>query len=97
MRYLIDTNILIFWITGEDCIEDDVEAIFDDANNVIYISSLTLTETLHLLKNERIKTKYKSASELLNAITEEFYLQVIHTKKRAFGCLCYSPFSERPQ
>ncbi|MDO5523615.1 MAG: type II toxin-antitoxin system VapC family toxin [Bacteroidia bacterium] len=91
MRYLIDTNILVFWLAGEDFIDRDIEDIFSDGNNVIYISSLSIFETLNLFHNQRIKTKYKTIEQLLDAITNEYYLQVLHTKSEHINTYAHLP------
>ena len=53
MRYLIDTNILGKYITG-DYISRDIEAILDDYENQIYISSESMKELIYLMKNKKI-------------------------------------------
>ncbi len=39
MRYLIDTNIFLFHVLGNNLLDENVEKIIDDYENQIYISS----------------------------------------------------------
>jgi len=54
MRYLIDTNVFIN-IVVEDFLSADVRAILDDYENIIYVSSESVKEFVHLVQNEKIK------------------------------------------
>jgi len=55
MRYLIDTNILIS-IVEDDSISNDVRAILDDYESIIFISSESIKEFVHLLQTGRDRT-----------------------------------------
>jgi hypothetical protein len=39
MRYFLDTNILIFHALGGEDLNKEVKSIFDDYENLIYVSS----------------------------------------------------------
>ncbi|MEI8086688.1 MAG: type II toxin-antitoxin system VapC family toxin [Paludibacter sp.] len=91
MRYLIDTNILIFAISDNQYIDRNVKAIFSDSNNVIYISSSSIFEIVHLFQNGRISTKIKTAKDLLTTIEVDFNLKVIHSKKEHFETFAKLP------
>ncbi|MGC4130359.1 MAG: type II toxin-antitoxin system VapC family toxin [Bergeyella sp.] len=81
MRYLLDTNILIFVLMGDkDNISADVQQIIDDFSNTLYVSSLSIVEVVYLFENEKIKTKHRSAEALCKAIEEDLYIQILHTK-----------------
>jgi PIN domain nuclease of toxin-antitoxin system len=56
MRYLIDTNILIN-IIEDDYISDNVDAIIDNSENTIYISSECIREFIQLVQAEKITGK----------------------------------------
>ncbi|GHU79941.1 twitching motility protein PilT [Bacteroidia bacterium] len=55
MRYLIDTNVFIQFVIDEYDISENVQQIFDDYSNQIYISSESIKEFIHLVQNEKIK------------------------------------------
>lgn len=81
MRYLLDTNIVVFILLGDkDNLSLEVQDIVDDFANTLFISSFTLVELIFLFKNEKIKTKFKTANELLSALKNILYFDVIHSK-----------------
>ena len=84
MRYLIDTNILIFLLDDKHYLEKNVLTILYDYDNIIYTSSLSIFEITHLFQNGRITTKIKTAKKLLETIENEFNIQIIHTKNEYF-------------
>jgi len=56
MRYLIDTNVFIN-IVEEDFLSVVVRTILDDKENIIYVSSESIKEFIHLIQNEKIVLK----------------------------------------
>ena len=54
MRYIIDTNVFINFVE-QNYLSDDVLAIVTDCENIIYISSESIKEFIHLVQNEKIK------------------------------------------
>jgi len=79
MRYLIDTNILIFALCSQEhFIDKNVTAILEDYENTIYVSSSSVFEALHLHQSGRIKTNYKNISEFINVLKKR--LMILHTK-----------------
>lgn len=81
MRYLLDTNIVIFLFTeNTDDICRDVEEIINDYQSVLYVSSLSLVEIKHLFEKGKIKTKFKTTEEIFKYISEILNLRLLHTK-----------------
>ena len=39
MRYLIDTNIIVYIISDPDSLDNDVKAIIADPDNILYTSA----------------------------------------------------------
>ena len=62
MRYLIDTNIFTQFVKGSDLLADNVNNILDDYENIIYVSSESIKEYVHLVQNGKIvpKKEYRS-------------------------------------
>jgi len=56
MRYLIDTNVFINFVE-EDFPSDYVNEIIDDYENIIYVSSESIKEFIHLVQNKKIVLK----------------------------------------
>ena len=54
MRYLIDTNVFIRIIKDYD-IPDNIKYILEDYDNLIYVSSESIKEFVHLVQNEKIR------------------------------------------
>ncbi len=79
MRYLLDTNIVVFLITGKG-ISKDTEQIIDDYVNRLYVSSLSIMEVSHLIKNDKIKTSFKSLDDLILFLKENYYIDILQTK-----------------
>ena len=56
MRYLIDTNVFIRFVI-DDYISDDVQAILKNYENIIYVSSESIKEFIHLVQEGRVVLK----------------------------------------
>ncbi|GHT25192.1 twitching motility protein PilT [Bacteroidia bacterium] len=69
MRYLIDTNIFLFYAFSNHLLDDAVRQIIENYENSIYISSESVKEVIHLLQSGKIKTKmWKSANDIFENI-----------------------------
>ena len=89
-RYLLDTNVLIFFIFGNDEeISKDTNLILKDYNNILCTSSIVINEIIQLYRLKKIKSKkYKTAIEIQEAIEKDFFIEIlpfnkIHTKTLA--------------
>lgn len=91
MRYLIDTNILIFILIDKHYIDTNVKHLLSDYNNVIYVSSSSIFEALHLFQTGRIAPKQKTADEFLTALKTVYNLQILHTKTEHFDTFSRLP------
>jgi len=81
MRYLIDTNVFIN-IVVEDFLSADVRAILDDYENMIYVSSESIKEFIHLIQNEKVILKKEVRSlEVFDLIENTFGLNVKYVTK----------------
>lgn len=86
MRYLIDTCLCVN-ILEDAYISEDIINILFDYENVIYISSETLKELVHLLQNDKIalKREYRKGFNLFQFIVESNlivkYVSLEHLKK----------------
>ncbi len=78
-RYLLDTNIIVFMISGElDNISSDVETVLSDYNNELNTSSIVALELLHLYKNKKVSTKkYHRSVDFLKAVEDVFYIKIL--------------------
>jgi PIN domain nuclease of toxin-antitoxin system len=71
MRYLIDTNILLFFIQEKDKLSKDVWNILADYENKIYISSESIKEIILLLRAGKIEMPmWKATIDIFSSIEE---------------------------
>ena len=71
MRYLIDTNILIFSIREKDRISKDILDIIEDSSNLIYVSSRSIEEIVNLLRIGKVEVKqWKETKDIFSYIDE---------------------------
>ena len=70
MRYYLDTNMLVFMLSGDnDNIQIKVRDVLYDFSNILYASSVAVNEQILLYKIGKIKLlTCKSAQEILDKI-----------------------------
>ncbi|MDO5607406.1 MAG: PIN domain-containing protein [Capnocytophaga sp.] len=86
MRYLLDTNIVIFMIS-EDLknMTSQTKEITKGYENILYISAMSLVELKYLFENNKLrKITHKTTKELFDYISENLNLEVLHTKNEHF-------------
>jgi PIN domain nuclease of toxin-antitoxin system len=81
MRYLIDTNILLFFIQEKDKLNKDVWNILTDYENKVYISSESIKEIILLLRVGKIEmSMWKTTDDIFSHI-EKLGFTVDYFKK----------------
>ena len=71
MRYLIDTNILLFAIKEEDRLSKEVSELLLDPSNTINISSRSIEEIILLLRIGKIEfSRWKETKDIFSHIDE---------------------------
>ena len=81
MRYLIDTNVFIRIINDYD-VSDDTKDILVDYENIIYVSSESIKEFVHLIQNEKVVLKKEVRSlDVFDLIESTFGLNVKYVTK----------------
>ncbi len=71
MRYLIDTNILLFYVWEDDRLSKEVSDLLWDSSNTITISSRSIEEIVHLLRIGKVKfPRWKETKDIFNHIDE---------------------------
>jgi len=88
-RYLLDTNILAFLISGNpENISHDVASILEDYGNQLYTSSVVVSELLQLYAIKKVRAKkYANAIEIHKAIENDFYIKIVPFTKEHTGVL----------
>lgn len=76
---MLDTNIYYCMIDERDRLTDDVRAIVDDYDNLLYISLETVKELVvaHRRKN-LLAHKWKTAEELVEAIKTDYNVTILN-------------------
>jgi PIN domain nuclease of toxin-antitoxin system len=82
MRYLIDTNVFLFYASDSLFLDRKVCRILEDYENIVYVSSESIKEAIHLFQTGRIKTKkWKTAHDIFDFIETELGFIVNYVKK----------------
>ena len=82
MKYLLDTNILVFLLIDVSLLDDDVIAIVEDCSNTLYVSSVSVNETIHLFKYGKIRRDKKTNETALFALLEEMGINIAYTTEK---------------
>ncbi|GHU96830.1 twitching motility protein PilT [Bacteroidia bacterium] len=82
MRYLLDTNIFIYMNEDKELLSKDVVHILGDYSNLLYISSESIKELLHLFQTGKIKHKqWKVAQDIINSVEDVWNITIKYVKK----------------
>jgi len=76
MRYLIDTNILLFLKTDGDELDSDVWEMLEDCENSILISSESVREIATLLKNGKVRTNDWNTFSDIKTTLEKYNIEI---------------------
>jgi len=80
MRYLIDTNVFVRMTI--DTVSDEVRDIISDYENIIYVSSESVKEFVHLLQNKKIEPKKEIRSQdVIDLIEKTFGFTIKYVTK----------------
>ena len=78
MRLLLDTCVIIEWLTDPDSIGDEVWDIVNDPGTKLYVSAETARELIVSFNNKRLLSKYwKTAEEMLLAMKNEAFVDIL--------------------
>ncbi|MDR0711432.1 MAG: PIN domain-containing protein [Prevotellaceae bacterium] len=70
-RYLLDTQIVVFFFSNQKELMRSVQNKLNNYNNLLYVSTTSVKEIIHLYNSGRIKVKeWKTAADILSAIKE---------------------------
>jgi len=78
MRLLLDTCVIIDWLTDPKSISDKVWDIINEPRCKLYVSAETARELIVSFNNKRLLSKYwKTAEEMLLAMKEEAMVDIL--------------------
>lgn len=83
MRLLLDTCVIIDWLTDSDSFDHNVWDILNDPDNRLYISAETQRELIVSFNNKKFLTKFwKTAEEMLVSIRQEANIDTLPITER---------------
>jgi PIN domain nuclease of toxin-antitoxin system len=78
MRYLLDTNIFVFWATEIESLSKDVMASLNEPDALLYMSTASVMELVVGYNHKSFDTRrWKSAEEMVRSIRAEFYIDIL--------------------
>ena len=93
---MLDTNIFVYSVQDRDSLSKDVLSILEDYDNTFYLSSESVKELIVAYRNKNLLTNYwNSASEMVNAITDEFYITVLPVDNEVMKTFSVLEINER--
>ena len=86
MRYLLDTNIMLFLLNDSGDLSSDVEAIIADYGNSLHMSAASVRELVAAWhKYPRMQRKWKTASEMLSFLDEQYNIEVAYPQREHYA------------
>ncbi|MCQ2210321.1 MAG: PIN domain-containing protein [Paludibacteraceae bacterium] len=79
-KYILDTNILIFYFLNKHLLDRNVCSLLEDSDNELYTNSICIGEFLHLTKIKKISV-VKGFLDLL----ETHNIKILPMSKRDFS------------
>jgi len=69
---------LVFILGDEEFLSSETKMIVDDYHSELYTSAINILELIQLYTICKIKSKkYKSSSDWISAVTNEFYIEIL--------------------
>ncbi|MGL4340240.1 MAG: type II toxin-antitoxin system VapC family toxin [Rhodoglobus sp.] len=72
MRVLLDTHILLWWLSDNDRLGTSLRSLITSGHNEIFVSAVSIAE----IAIKRSQGKLVAPSELLNVLTEEGFQEL---------------------
>ena len=82
MRYLLDTNIYIYFVTDRDYLSEEVYSILDDPGNLLCLSAESVRELIVAYNNKGLGNKrWKTAEDMVRSIEEDYFVEILPLQK----------------
>ena len=75
-RILIDTNILVYLFN--DILDPNTEKLIRDYTNQVYVSAVSIKEFIHLLQNDRIRSKHFKDIDVVSLVEDTFGFRILY-------------------
>ena len=91
MNYLVDTNVLLVYLEGEELLSADMMSIIDSEDNTIFVSAASLWEIA--IKSSMGKVQLKRGfDETLSVITNSREWKILEIKPKHLSMVHKLPF-----
>ncbi|GAP73149.1 hypothetical protein SAMD00024442_620_1 [Candidatus Symbiothrix dinenymphae] len=78
----MDTNIFVRLLNDGDMLSKNVSYILDDYSNLLYISSESVKEMIHLFQTGKIRHKrWKTAQDIVDSIEKEWNMAIKYVQR----------------
>ena len=78
----MDTNTFVFMTLDPDSLSNDVLMALNEPDSLLYISAESVKELIVAYKKKRLGTKkWKTAEEMVKAIEDVYYVEILPLKK----------------
>ena len=78
MRYLVDTNIIVYILGFPDLLDNDVKAIISEPETLLYASVESAKELVVAYRSKGLFAKnWHSPADMLRSIEENFYISFL--------------------
>jgi len=95
MRFLLDTNIVIYFATDHSKLDRNVISILSDADNTLCISAETVRELIVAYKNKGFTTKHwKTCSELIESLESVYGIVILPLDKNVMHTYSHLSLNE---
>ena len=76
-RFLLDTNIFVYYACDHASLSRDVAAILEDGDNNFLMSAASVQELLVAYRTKNLLSKYwKDASNMIESIRDSYFIEV---------------------
>ena len=96
MRYLIDTNIIVYMIGDPDSLSDDVKELISEPDALLYASAESAKELVVAYRNKGLFAKrWKSPEDMLHSIEQEHYIEFLPVRMEHIFTYSHMEINER--
>ncbi|MDR0710789.1 MAG: type II toxin-antitoxin system VapC family toxin [Prevotellaceae bacterium] len=79
-RYLLDTNVVMFYFLNPKDLIREVQHILNDSNNIFYVSTTSVKEIIHLYNSGKIKRKRWKRAEAIVPDIKSAHFELLPVK-----------------
>lgn len=82
MRYLLDTNVIIFMIGDPDLLSKDVRAIVSEYDSLLYASAESAKELIVAYRKKKLlSNRWNNPEAMLHSIEDEYFIEFLPVRR----------------